>query len=228
MRRCAGIALGAPVRIALTGLIGLAGLIAVAMLGGRSTDDESAAQPVDESAARSADEDAVDEQMMEQHEAAMSQLEAAALFAVTIRNGVPTVLTLDCDRVLSELWLQTIGFAPEAEPGPDGTDVDRPRQRLENPRIELPLESSTLDDGVRMFALTDDQWTSVQAGLAPGPGVVSPYLAVGFEFLGNASGSRSTDGDWPAFPRVQNVAAEDELDPLADQSFTEFRDSCGR
>lgn len=215
----------APVRAAL---IGAAGLIAVGVLGGCSTDDGSATQPVDESAGRPADDDTVDEQMMEQHEAAMSQLDAAASFAVTIRDGVPTVLTLDCDRVLSELWLQTIGFAPEAEPEPDGTDADRPRERLEDPRIALPLESSTMDDGVRMFALTDDQWTSVQAGLAPRAGVESPYLAVGFVFLGNASGSRSTDGDWPAFPLVHNLAAEDELDPLADQSFTEFRDSCGQ
>lgn len=224
MRR-AGNAPGASIR---TALIGLIGLIAVAMLGGCSTDDESATQPVDESASRPADEDTVDEQRMEQHEAAMSQLDAAGSFAVTIRNGVPTVLTLDCDRVLSELWLQTIGFAPEAEPGPDGTDVDRPRQRLEDPRIALPLESSTMDDGVRVFTLTDDQWTSIQAALAPRPGVESPYLAVGFVFLGNASGSRSTDGDWPTFPLVHNLATEDELDPLTEQPFTEFRDSCGR
>jgi hypothetical protein len=208
-------------------MIGAAGLVAVAMFGGCSTDDESATQAVDESALRPVGEDTVDEQMIERHEAAKSQVEAAGSFAVTIRDGVPTVLTLDCDRVLAELWLQTTGFAPE-EPGPDGTDADRPRERLEDPRIDLPLESSTMDDSVRMFALTDDQWTSVQAGLAPRPGVESPLLLVGYAFDSDITGSRSTGGDWPTFPLVQNLAAEDELDPLSEQTFAEFRDSCDR
>lgn len=82
---------GAPVRTALIGLIGAASTVAAVVFGGCSTADESAIQPVGESAARPVDAGTVDESTMEQHEAAMSQLDATASFAVTIRDGVPTV-----------------------------------------------------------------------------------------------------------------------------------------